>query len=200
VGCIELRNWQETFSGSQTPLIEGKFLKGGRLFPPGRHAKEFERVILPHTQGLIRFARRLMPDQAEDLVQQALLLAWRGFDRFRGESSPRTWVFQILVNTVRSEARRFQRLPVIVPLEENDYPLVARSSGDHAEMLWAADRLPDDQKEALLLAAVEGFTCSEIGVILGVPTGTVASRLSRARSSLREQRARVMAMEMKRKA
>lgn len=148
----------------------------------------------------MRFARRLMPEQAEDLVQQSLLQAWRGFDRFRGESSPRTWLFQILVNAVRSEARRYQRMPIIVSLEDKEAWLVARTSGDHAEMLWALDRLPEEQREALLLAAVEGFTCSEIGIILGIPTGTVASRLSRARSSLREQRARVMAMEMKRKA
>jgi DNA-directed RNA polymerase specialized sigma24 family protein len=50
-----------------------------------------------------------------------------------------------------------------------------------------------------LLAAVEGFTCAEIGAITGVPAGTAASRLGRARASLREQRARLMAMEMKRK-
>jgi RNA polymerase sigma-70 factor (ECF subfamily) len=156
--------------------------------------------MLPHTGSLLRFARRLMPDQAEDLTQQALLLAWRGFDRFRGDASPRTWLFQILVNAVRSEARRFRRLPLMVSLEDSEPQTVSQASGERAEMLQAVDRLPEDQKEALLLAAVEGFTCAEIGEIVGVPSGTVAARLSRARNSLREQRARVMAMGMKRKA
>src|SRR5258708_7579699 len=102
--------------------------------------------MLPHTGSLLRFARRLMPELAEDLTQQALLLAWRGFDRFRGDASPRTWLFQILVNVVRSEARRFRRLPPIVSLEEREVQSVSHASGEQAEMLQAVDRLPDEQK------------------------------------------------------
>jgi RNA polymerase sigma-70 factor (ECF subfamily) len=187
----------ETLTQSEAPVSSQQ---GVTVFPLDRRRREFERLILPHTGSLLRFARRMMPEHAEDVTQQALLHAWRGFEKFRGDASPRTWLFHILVNAVRSEARRFGRLPVMLPLEEVAAWAQSPVPDQSGELLRALDRLPEDQKEALLLAAVEGFTCAEIGAIVGVPVGTVASRLSRARGTLREQRARLMELEMRKKA
>jgi RNA polymerase sigma-70 factor (ECF subfamily) len=143
---------------------------------------EFERVALPHTRGLLRFARRLTVDStvAEDLVQEALLRAWRSFDQFQPGTNARAWLFRIVVNSWYGWSRKTK--PIFVTSATR-----TGTTQEALEVNQAVDRLPAEQRTAIMLAVVEGFTCKEIAGILDVPTGTVMSRLSRARQALREQ-------------
>jgi RNA polymerase sigma-70 factor (ECF subfamily) len=140
---------------------------------------EFERTALPHLRSLLRFARRLSHSvpAAEDLVQETYLQAWRAFGRFEAGTNVRAWLYRILLNTHLQHGRRQKEGPVEVRRED---ALLQR-----LELLQALDRLPEDHRTVLLLGAVEGFTCREIAEILSLPIGTVMSRLSRARQSMR---------------
>ena len=142
--------------------------------------EEFERTALPHLRSLLRFARRLSRNlpEAEDLVQETYLQAWRNFDRFETGTNVRAWLFRILLNAQLQRARKVKPEPVAARTDDS---LVQR-----LELLQALDRLPEDQRTVLLLAAVEGFTSREIANILSIPAGTVMSRLSRARQAMRE--------------
>jgi RNA polymerase sigma-70 factor, ECF subfamily len=158
-----------------------------------RRDGEFERIVLPHTRSLLRFGIRLARDtfQAEDLVQQTLLLAWRGFGRFETGTNIRAWLFRILLNVFRQERRKGQSSPESETLDRA-VPVTLPSSHESVEVMQAFDRLSSEQRNVLFLAAVEGFTCREISDILGIPIGTVMSRLSRAREAMRELLSEVM--------
>jgi RNA polymerase sigma-70 factor (ECF subfamily) len=158
---------------------------------------EFERLAMPHTRSLLRVARRLTSDRhrnldvAEDLVQETMLLAWRGFRQFRAGTNERAWLFRILINAVYARGRKLRVTPDTVPIAERDLSQVADASREASpiealEIAQALDTLPVDQREVLLLAVVEGFTCQETADILAIPIGTVMSRLSRARQALRD--------------
>ncbi len=141
---------------------------------------------MPQARNLLRFARRLTSDSAaaEDLVQETLMRAWRGFDQFRGGTNARAWLFRILLNTFYGQGRK-GRLTV-VPLGDVDR---AGPAGNHNsfEITDALANLPVDQRTVLMLGAVEGFTCREISEMLHIPMGTVMSRMSRARQAMRLQ-------------
>ncbi len=150
---------------------------------------EFERVAMPHIPSLLRFACRLAGNRsaANDLVQETCLQAWRAFDRLRPGSNVRAWLFRILINTSRDEGRKAKRSLQLTSYFRSANPLSTPSAEESVELLDALDALPRDQKEAIILAAMEGFTCREVSEILSVPLGTVMSRLSRARQALREE-------------
>ena len=153
----------------------------------GRRDGDFETVVLPHTRSLLRFAIRLAGNAflAEDLVQETLLLAWRGFRLFEPGSNARAWLFRILVNAFRQQKRKGRTSPTAEPLS-HAVPVVQPSSHESVELMQAFDLLSSDQRTVLLLAVVEGFTCREVSEILDVPIGTIMSRLSRAREVMRE--------------
>ncbi len=139
---------------------------------------------MPHLRSLLRVARRLALDGAtpEDLVQETMLLAWRGFHRFQAGSNARAWLFRILLNAFYGEGRKASRTPAMRhAFEEGVRPMLQES----AEISQALDALSLEHRTVVLLAVVEGFTCQEIAGILNVPIGTVMSRLSRAREELR---------------
>jgi RNA polymerase sigma-70 factor, ECF subfamily len=145
--------------------------------------QRFEEIAMPHLAALLRVARRLTLDQAsaEDLVQETMLLAWRGFHGFEAGTNARAWLFKILINAFRNEARKVRRESP-GPLPGIDFaPEFQRA----AEIAEAVDALPVEQRTVLLLCVVEGFTSREAAEILDVPMGTVMSRLSRAREELR---------------
>jgi RNA polymerase sigma-70 factor, ECF subfamily len=148
--------------------------------------QEFGEVAMPQARNLLRFARRLTsdPDAAEDLVQETLMRAWRGFDQFRGGTNARAWLFRILLNTFYGQGRK-GRL-TLVPLGDTDR---AGANGNHVafEITDALRKLHVDQRTVLMLGAVEGFTCREISEMLHIPMGTVMSRMSRARQAMRVQ-------------
>jgi RNA polymerase sigma-70 factor (ECF subfamily) len=147
--------------------------------------QEFEQVALPHSRALLRVARRLTgkASAAEDLVQESLLSAWRGFHQFRPDTNIRAWLFRILFNTFYGQGRK--RSATIVPLSP---AMAARTpnADDAIEVRRALDGLESEHQAVLLLGVVEGFTCREMAEILEVPIGTIMSRLSRARQAMRK--------------
>ncbi len=152
---------------------------------------DFEQVALPHVCVLLRFALRLTRNRsaAEDLVQETLMLAWRGFHQLESRDRVRAWVFSILVNTFKSQRRKAQSCPEHLELTDAVCGTFPSGTG-HTEVLQAFDRLSRDHRIVLILSAVEGFTCREIAEMLSLPIGTVMSRLSRARKAIRTELSR----------
>jgi RNA polymerase sigma factor (sigma-70 family) len=148
-----------------------------------------DRVVacIPH---LRRYARALTgePHYADDLVQDTLERAWRGVHLWRGGDDIRPWLFSILHNCFINDARRRRRTPLMLPLDDAATaasPANAEVTVEFHATLSALDLLAVEQRTVLLLVALEGFSYREVAEILKVPIGTVMSRLSRARESLR---------------
>ena len=144
---------------------------------------------MPHTRALLRTAARLCGDaaSAEDLVQEAMLRAWKNWDQFEPGSNCKAWLFTILVHLWSRSRKREARVSLVY--DEAYEHAVAASSEDRmiaAEVLAAVDRLDGEQRSVLLLAVVEGFAMKEIAEMLSIPVGTVMSRLARARAALRQ--------------
>ncbi len=161
--------------------------------------REFEELTLPHLGALYRFAVQKVRDaaQAEDLVQEACLKAYRGFDRFERGTDAKAWLFRILINTIVDAQRRGSREPTVLALEignveaershflDPERQLLAESLGQEVQV--AIEALPQDWQAVVLLSFVEGFTYKEIAKTLDCPIGTVMSRLYRARQALRHR-------------
>lgn len=143
--------------------------------------RELTRLI----PALRRYARGLESDRAaaDDMVQDCLALALDRERQFRGGNLA-AWVFTILSNLGRSRYRAQRRRPVLMPLE--DVPDQGSDPAMRIAIFRALETLPDEQRKPLLLTAVEGFSYREAADILGVPVGTVMSRIWRARSALAE--------------
>jgi RNA polymerase sigma-70 factor (ECF subfamily) len=155
--------------------------------------QEFERVAMVHTASLLRTAVRLCHEReaAEDLVQEALLRAWRAFDQFEPGTNCKAWLFRIMLNVSSRGMKKLNGGPYIISLDEQaEWKGMATAEADplqHADLKVALDAMAEEHRVVLLLAVVEGFTCKEISKILAVPIGTVMSRLSRARLGLRKK-------------
>lgn len=145
--------------------------------------------IEAHIPALRRYARALTgnADQADDLVQDCLERAIRKQSLFRRETNLKAWLFTILVNLFRNERKRKAAVRFDA-LSESAEPSEAPPQPGRialAEAARAIQRLPGDQREALLLVVVEGASYSEAAAILDIPEGTLMSRLGRARTALR---------------
>jgi len=136
---------------------------------------------MPHLAALLRVARRLTVDlaSAEDLAQETMLLAWRGFHGFQTGTNARAWLFRILFNAFHAAARK----PSVTV---SGWSAIHAQTQEAIEIAEALEALPIEQRTVLLMCVVEGFTCREAAAILEVPIGTVMSRLSRAREELRK--------------
>jgi RNA polymerase sigma-70 factor (ECF subfamily) len=140
---------------------------------------------------LRRYARYLTRDVdgADDLVQEALMRAVARTDTWQPGTNLRAWLFVILRNVFISELRHRAREPRS-DMVADDHPSMSVKSGQDERMSLvdlqrAFDQLSAEHREILLLVAVEGMPYEEAAAILGVPVGTVRSRLSRARTALR---------------
>jgi RNA polymerase sigma-70 factor, ECF subfamily len=144
------------------------------------------RGIEPLIPALRRFARALSRDAetADDLVQDTLVRALRAEHLFHG-GDLRTWLFTILLNLDRNRRRGLSRRPVLAAIEEVDPPGDPGSDGTGRDIERGLALLPAEQREVLLLVALEGMSYREAADVQGVPVGTVMSRLSRARNALR---------------
>jgi RNA polymerase sigma-70 factor, ECF subfamily len=156
--------------------------------------KTFEQVILPHLASAYNLARWLTrSDQdAEDLVQEASLRAFRFFDSFRGESG-RVWLLTIVRNTCYTWRKGTPG--TILPFDEKKHgPLdddldserVLSEKIDSQSVREAIEALPGEFREVIVLCELEGLSYREIAAVTGVPMGTVMSRLARARKRLRQ--------------
>jgi RNA polymerase sigma-70 factor (ECF subfamily) len=155
-------------------------------------ARSFHAQLVDHLPGLRAFARTLARDasQADDLTQEAMLKAWANRHRFQEGTNLRAWLFTILRNTFYSEFRKRKR-EVSDTDGEHAARLAARPDQEHAlalkEFQAALNELPVEQREALVLVGAAGMAYDEAAEIIGVATGTVKSRVSRARAALAER-------------
>jgi RNA polymerase sigma-70 factor (ECF subfamily) len=154
---------------------------------PEDRSFEFENIALPHTVGLLRYAIRLAGEKAraEDLVQETLLSAWRNFHQFERGTNCKAWLFRILKNLHYKQSSRRGRSTEVPLGEEGPRFAVPEQVSANQQVREAFDRLTPEHQEVLQLAVVEGFGIREVAEVLQVPQGTVMSRLSRARASLR---------------
>ena len=157
---------------------------------------DFQRLALSHLDALYNFAVYLTrsPAQAEDLVQETYLRAFRFSHRFQPGSHLRAWLFQILRNTFLTFYRLRERE---LPLAEDgvpdwDAPMFHEAPAEdpsvleaHTDLERAMRRLPDEFRTVLLLAEVEGLPLEEVAQIMACPVGTVKSRIFRAKERLR---------------
>lgn len=136
--------------------------------------------------ALRRFARALSRDAetADDLVQDTMVRALRAEHLFQG-GDLRTWLFTILLNLDRNRRRGLARRPTFAVVEDVDPPGEPTSDGTGRDIERGLALLPQEQREVLLLVALEGMSYREAAEVQGVPIGTVMSRLSRARAALR---------------
>lgn len=145
----------------------------------------FDEAVGAHANGLYRYAYWLARDrqQAEDIVQEALLRGWRGFSGVRDPAAVKSWLFSIVRNEfyrAKGGAPRFESLDEGA-LEVAD----ERASLFGLEMRDALQALPTAYAEPLALQVLGGFTCAEIAAQLDTTEGAVMTRLTRARQSLR---------------
>lgn len=139
-----------------------------------------------HYDAIFRFcARRVGPDRAADLAQETFLTAQRQMRKFRGESSLKTWLFGIALNHCRNASRQRTFEPVDWTMHEpSDNP----ESGilDRELLRKALSALSEEHRDVVLLHEVDGLTYEEAGAVLGIPAGTVKSRLHHAFLNLRK--------------
>ncbi|HTC24353.1 MAG TPA: sigma-70 family RNA polymerase sigma factor [Gemmatimonadales bacterium] len=167
---------------------------------PAADRSAFEAEVLPQLDSLYRLGLRLTtdPSRAEDLVQDTVLKAFRSWQRFQPGTNIRSWLFTILRNTFINDYRRRQREPIPMDLEAVEPHAAFRAAQDEdpegaffsqivdAKVLNAIDALPEEFREVLVLSDIENLPYAEIAEVLGVPVGTVKSRLFRARRQLQE--------------
>jgi RNA polymerase sigma-70 factor, ECF subfamily len=151
----------------------------------------FAAVIRHYDRGLRALAFRLLGgrDRMDDALQEAYLKAYRALPRFRGESKLGTWLYRITYNVCLDELERSKRsahVPLAdIPEPVETAPAAYETLSNRDALVSALDALPADDRAAVLLVDAEGFDYRAAGEILGVPAGTVASRLNRARAALR---------------
>lgn len=163
-----------------------------RPSPHDLSTQTFHDAILAEIPRLRRFARFLMraPDIADDLVQETLMRAVAAAKSFEPGTNVRAWLFTILKNATRNHARCQRRSPVDF-VETLDATVRSETIADplarleFSELVAAIELLPTSFKQVVLLCGVEGFQYEEASEIMGVPIGTIRSRLSRARRILR---------------
>jgi len=172
-------------------------------------ALAYERLVAEHSGDVYALLYRLTtdPEEARDLTQETFLRAFQSIDRFRGDSSLKTWIYRIAINQARNRWRwwRRRKRDVTVSLdatdEYRDKPLAATLPSDNspspeqetlahereAQLREALQGLRRSYREAVILRDVEGFSYEEIARTLQISIGTVKSRISRGRLELRHQ-------------
>ena len=145
--------------------------------------------MLPHLDAAHNLARWLTGNghDAEDVVQEAYLRAYRFFDGFHGGDG-RAWVLTVVRNTFLTWRRREERSRSTVPLDEEKHvvELVASDAGDTEALTGCIEALPPEFREILVLREFEEMPYRQIAEVAGLPQGTVMSRLSRARQRLED--------------
>jgi len=160
----------------------------------------FDELVRRHQAAIVRLVRALTAGRgdAEDLAQEVFVRAWRSLRGFRGDSAFRTWLHRVAINVVRtSQARHARLLRLFVPLggtRDDEAPSPEIAGADEPVDAALARRqiveralstLPDELRLAVTLRDLQGLDYSEIAATLGVPIGTVESRIFRGRQKLK---------------
>jgi RNA polymerase sigma-70 factor, ECF subfamily len=169
--------------------------------------ERFQQDALPLLDSLYGAALRMTrnPADAEDLVQETMLRAYRSFDRFEPGTNLKAWLFRILTNAYINTYRKKQREPRKVAADELQEFDLYQELKDHdpqfgttpetivldrlvdTDILDAIDDLPEPFRLAVVLSDIEGFSYAEMAEIMDVPMGTVMSRLHRGRKALQKR-------------
>jgi len=166
------------------------------------NVQAFERIMRRHNRLLFRTARAILRSDAdaEDVLQEAYLHAWRSLASFRAEARLSTWLVRIVVNEALGRLRRRPHGAQVIPLDTamelmepnmeappSDRPDAIAMRAQLRRLIEAhIDRLPDAFRTVFVLRAVEEMSVEEVAVALGLPEATVRTRYFRARSRLRE--------------
>lgn len=156
--------------------------------------EDFEAEALPHMDDLFRTARRVLGNQseAEDVVQETFLQAWKSFERFELGTNCRAWLYKIMFNVIQHNRRKRFSFNLKSTRDDNVEleaalvyePPVPQQLTDE-DVIAAFDRIPRQYREVLVLADVQDFSYKEVAETLNIPQGTVMSRLNRGRKLLR---------------
>lgn len=169
--------------------------------------QRFQVEALPLLDSLYAGALRMTrnPPDAEDLVQETMLRAYRSFDRFEAGTNLKAWLFRIMTNAYINVYRKRQREPRKVSSDElEDFDLyqelkthdpqweftpenIVLSGLVDSDIIEAIDDLPEQFRLAVVLSDIEGFSYAEMAEIMDVPLGTVMSRLHRGRKALQKR-------------
>ncbi len=160
----------------------------------------FEELVLPHLNAAYNLARWLTRNDqdAEDLVQDAYLRAWKSFDGFKGGDG-RAWLLTIVRNTCYTWMQRNRTSELMTSFDEEMHSNSSHASNPEMILLQSVDKellknalqgLPLEFREAMVMRELEGLSYLEIASVAGVPVGTVMSRLARARARLQQILAR----------
>jgi RNA polymerase sigma-70 factor (ECF subfamily) len=169
----------------------------------GGDQRAFEALVLKYQDRIYRLIQRMVSgsDGVDDLAQEVFIRAYRSIGEFKGESSLYTWLYKIALNLCRNHYRTRGRRPVSVELEDAD----GADGADGAELSGATpeeevsrgqfwdqlrlglDELPAEQREAVVLCDLEGMSYEEMAGVIGVPIGTVRSRIFRGRRALQQR-------------
>lgn len=154
-------------------------------------AEAFARLVGAFEPELRLLAFRLLRDRdrVDDVVQDVFLRAYRGLPRFRGDASVRTWLHRITTNVCLDALRRRRPIESLDDVGRPDQPAPGLDPAERAsirdQLAAAMATLPPDQRTIVVLVDVEDADYGAVSRLLGIPTGTVASRLNRARRRLR---------------
>lgn len=158
----------------------------------------FEAEAMTHIHDLYRTAVRLTMNHqdADDLVQETYMQAWKSFDHYELGTNCRAWLYKILFNKFDhfrrkkyTQAKYFQEADDLV-FDNSVYSAPVPEHLTDQEVLAALNKLPEHYRSVILLADVHEFDYKEVAVILDIPIGTVMSRLSRARGQLKKSLAK----------
>ncbi len=164
----------------------------------------FEMLIKGHEKKAFNIAYRFLknPEDAEDITQEAFIRAFNNIKKFKGQSSFSTWLYRIITNTcidfVRTRQNKLtesidksvqyngDEMELQIPTDKNNPETILEQNEITGLMQKMLNKLPDDQKLALILRDIQGFSYDEISQITDVSLGTVKSRINRARLALKE--------------
>jgi len=178
---------------------------GPQTAGPDRRA-EFEALALPHLDSLYRTGLRMTRsrEEAEDLVQETFMKAYRSFATFQPDTNMRAWLFKILTNSYINRYRRQSLEPVRTSFNDVKSFLVSEDAAEatasteamedfdlgerlDGEVKQALEELPEEFRLVVIMALVEGLSYKDISRALDIPLGTVMSRLYRGRQALKNR-------------
>ena len=160
--------------------------------PDHERQKNFEGAVFVNTTALLRAATRMCRNrsEADDVVQETLLRAWKYWDGFEPGTNCRAWLFRIMINIIRRRRESLESVTEHISVDEPEMGNVLRFEPrlefDEYGVLAALEKLPSEYRDTILLVLVEEFSYKETATMLNVPMGTVMSRLHRARQMMKK--------------